>query len=306
VRELDFHLYQTAGDEQADYQAGELAVGSFPSASYRESNKGSTFEEIPTLQITYLQVNWAKPPFDDLRVRQAFALALNKDTLAGRLGLIPTNHIVPAGMPGYDPTLLGPDETASTTGDVALGRALLQSYADDQCGGRFSQCPPVVMLDGPCVSPLPQDAMLTAVTTWQQAFPGYPIKSSSIDYCGLISLIYSLNVPQIFGIAWIADYPDPQDWLSLQFGKAAINNLGDVNIPTANALMAQADQEVDPAERTVLYNQAEQLLVADVAWIPVGQSLAYYEVRSSVTGFALTGLGYPSLDQLYPIQIVKR
>jgi hypothetical protein len=55
-----------------------------------------------------------------------------------------------------------------------------------------------------------------------------------------------------------------------------------------------------------LYNQAEQLLVQNVAWIPIGQDLAYYAMRSSVAGFALTTLGYPALDQLYSIQLLKQ
>ena len=307
LQELDFSFYQTAADEQAEYQAGDLDIASFPSASYRDSQKGSKFEEIQTLEMTYLQPAWTKPPFDDLRVRQAFALALNKDRLADQLGLIPTNRIVPAGMPGFDPTLLGPDETTNTTGNVGLARALLQSYADDQCGGQFSKCPPVDMQYGPCVSGVLHDDTLTAaaVTMWQRAFPGYPIRTSSSDFCGLISLIYSPNVPPIFPAVWNADYADPQDWLSLQFAPSAINNTGSVDIPTADTLMAEADQELDANQRTSLYNQAEQLLVMNVAWIPLGQSLAFYDLRSSVTGFGLTGLGYPSLDQVYSIELVE-
>jgi oligopeptide transport system substrate-binding protein len=210
-------------------------------------------------------------------------------------------------MPGYDPTLLGLDETTNTPGNVRLARELLQSYADDRCGGQFRQCPPVDMQYGPCVSAVPRDVTLTgaAVTMWQQAFPGYRITTSSIDFCGLISLIYSPNVPQVFTAYWFADYADPQDWLSLQFGPGAINNTGSVDVSTADALMAEADQELDPSQRTALYNEAEQLLVMNVAWIPVGQSLAFYDLRTSVTGFRLTGLGYPSLDQMYSIELVK-
>ncbi|MGO8947916.1 MAG: ABC transporter substrate-binding protein [Ktedonobacterales bacterium] len=312
LRELDFSFYQTAGDEQVDYQAGHVDVASFLSASYGDSSKGSTFVEVPTLQITSLQFNWAMAPFDDLRVRQAFALALDKDTLANVLGLIPTNHIVPQGMPGYDPNLLGPDETTKTTGNIALARRLLQSYADDQCGGSLSQCPPVTVLYGGSFcdgggDPVILSYELKAVQMWQQAFPGYPIRGPFTGGdCLLPDLNNSAEVPQAFTAFWTADYADPQDWLSLQFGPAAINNFGSVNVPTANMMMAEADQELDSSQRTALYNEAEQLLVTNVAWIPIGQALAYFDVRYSVAGFALTALGYPSLDQIYSIQLLKR
>jgi oligopeptide transport system substrate-binding protein len=214
-------------------------------------------------------------------------------------------------MPGYDPNLLGPDETSNTTSNVALARRLLQSYADDQCGDQLSRCPPVFMPYGGSlcyvgVGPVTDASDQAMVRMWQQAFPGYPIKTGYGAGCGLLSLIYTTNAPQIFDSTWIADYPDPQDWLSLQFGLNALNNIGSVNVPIAKTLMAEADQEVDSTQRTALYNQAEQLLVTNVAWIPIGQDLAYIAVRSSVAGFALTELGYPSLDQLYGIQLMKR
>jgi ABC-type transport system substrate-binding protein len=152
-----------------------------------------------------------------------------------------------------------------------------------------------------------QAAMQNAVEMWQQAFPGYPVSGSPGNYCGGIALIGSPPwLPQIFSTVWAADYADPQDWLSLQVGPSALNNLGAVNVPTANTIMTEADQELDPTVRTALYNQAEQLLVQSVAWIPLAQNRAFYDVRSSVAHFGLAGLGYPSLDQLYAIELVKR
>jgi oligopeptide transport system substrate-binding protein len=146
-----------------------------------------------------------------------------------------------------------------------------------------------------------------AVKMWQQTFPHYPVSfvDNSGFSCPLVS-IYSLNVPQVFVASWYADYADAQNWLSLQFGQGAINNTGSVDVPTADTLMSEADQELDPNQRTALYNEAEQLLVMNVAWIPIGQGLAFYDLRSSVTGFGLTTLGFPSLDQLYGMEIVKR
>ncbi len=182
LRELDVYSgYRNAGDEQVEYQQGTLDIEAVPSATYRDPSKSSTFLQIPTLGTNSLQLNWAKPPFTDLRARQAFALALNKDTLANMLDDIPTNHIVPAGMPGYDPNLLGPDETTSTTGNVAVARQLLQSYADDACHGQFSQCPQVSVMYSSNICGGGGDPTILAyeskaIQMWRQAFPGYPIR----------------------------------------------------------------------------------------------------------------------------------
>ncbi len=311
LRELDFSFLRYADSEETAYKAGELDVALFPSTSFRDavSGSGSSFVEVKTLAIDYLQPNWAKAPFDDLRARQAFALALDKDALATQMDLMPTNHIVPYGLPGYDPNLLGPDETTNTGGNVPLARQLLQSYADDECDGQFSRCPSFsLQSEERCVDPMTFAYEQAAVRMWRQAFPGYPVKVLS-TLCGIsgpLTQLYPANAPPMFIAGWIADYPDPQDWLSLQFGPEAVNNLGSVVAPVADTLMAEADQEQDPGQRLALYNEAEQLLVQDVAWIPVGQELAYYAVRPSVVGFASTTLGVPSLDQMYSLELVKR
>jgi oligopeptide transport system substrate-binding protein len=311
LRELDFHYYARIGDEQAEYQKGDLDVEAFPFATTRDASKSS-----PSLQITSLQLNWATPPFTDLRARQAFARALNRDTLANILNILPTNHIVPAGMTGYDPHLLGPGETVGYTGNVTVARQLLQSYADDACHGQFSRCPPVTVwcsYEACGFGTNPENQMILnyeskAIQMWQQAFPGYPIKDPFLGCADCLQLIPIpiADMHQIFTGIWTAEYADPQDWLSQQFSPTGINNWGNVNDPTANMLMAEADRTLDPAERTALYNQAEQLLVTNVAWIPIGQSLTYYAAYSTVAGFAVSGLGYPSFDQWYRIQLMYK
>lgn len=307
LREVDFTFYQTPRDEYADYAAGNLDEDTVPSASDRVSMNGSAFREVPALAITYFQPNWARPPFDDLRVRQAFALALDKDALARQIGLTPTNHIVPQGMYGYDADLVELDGSQHTTGNVALAWQLMQSYADEQCGGQLSKCPPIVIPNG---GPCPSGDISTityeqaAVRLWRQAFPGYRITLDMEDFSFPPGT--PCPSPQLIGLTWFADYADPQDWLSLRFGPGALDNPGSVHVPGADTLMTQADQDFDASERVALYNEAEQILVLNVAWIPIGQGETLYNIRSTVEGFAVTGLGYPSLDQMYQIQMVKQ
>jgi ABC-type oligopeptide transport system substrate-binding subunit len=89
---------------------------------------------------------------------------------------------------------------------------------------------------------------------------------------------------------WAEDYPDPQDWLSLQFGPNAGNNPGDVVLPQANALMTQADTDLGP-DRMSLYSEAEQLLVTDVAWMPLNQGKTSYSLPTYVHNVAYSSLG---------------
>ncbi len=294
LHEIELKIYQDEAAEYNTYLAGGLDLG-IPSASqYKQATERTDFHEVPFLDTEYLQPTWTTAPFNDVRVRQAFDLALNKQVLADQVLQgkdTPTNHIVPQGMYGYDPNLTGPDGTTSLTGNVAKATALMQSYANDKCGGKIAHCAPVTLSasNDPALDTLSQ-AMLVM---WQNAFPGYRINTQVEDFNTLVSQIYSAKPPQFYIIGWAADYPDPQDFLSLQFGPSSLNNTGFVNVPAANTLMTQADMDLNPATRTQEYNQAEQLLVDQGAWIPVYQAKTPYNQPTY-----LHGLEYNSLQEI--------
>ena len=306
LRDIDFKVYKTIQAEYADYQTGRLDVGTAPPAEYKQSKQRTDFHEQPYLATAYYQPNWAKAPFNNVLVRQAFDLALNKEVLSNDVNqgsTVATNHIVPQGMYGYDPSLTGPDGTQSVTGNPAKATQLMQQYASTACSGQFSKCPPVTLFDSndPAVTTFDQ----AAVQMWQTAFPGYPIKTQFIDFNTLLSQIYSPNAPQIFGIGWTADYPDPQDWLSLQFGPGSINNTGNVDVPAANALMSRADLDLNPTDRASLYNQAEQLLVDQGAWITTYQYKTFFNLPAYVHGFQFTALGTVALSTWQKIYLTQ-
>jgi oligopeptide transport system substrate-binding protein len=294
LHEIDFKIYQTADASYTTYLDGGLDVGPQPPPAdqYKNAKARSDYHAIPYLAIEYGQPNWKIAPFDDVRARQAFDLALNKEVLAnqvlqGRDNA--TNHIVPQGMYGYNPNVTGPDGTTSLTGNVARATALLQAYANDKCSGQFSKCPTVTLLTNN--SPTAESYAQAMLGMWQQAFPGYPMKTSFLDFTTMLNEVYGPTPPQFVIIGWSADYPDPQDWLSLQFSPVSINNTGFVNLPAANTLMAQADADLNPTTRAQEYNQAEQLLVTAVAWMPLYQQQTQYNLPTYVHGVAFNSLG---------------
>lgn len=296
LHEVDFTIFQTTDAEYSTYLTGRLDVGEPPAAQYKRAKARSDFHELPYLATEYLQPTWTIAPFNDVRVRQAFDLALNKTVLVNQVlqgRYIATNHIVPQGMEGYDPSLTAPDGTTSLSGDTAKATALMQAYANDKCSGQLSKCPPITL----SASNDPTEVTLNQamLQMWETAFPGYPIKTNFLDFNTLLSQIYSVNPPQFYLIGWSADYGDSQDFLSLQFGPTSLNNTGFVHVPAADALMTKADQDLNPTTRTQEYNQAEQLLVDQGAWIPIYQSKTVYNIPTYVHNFV-----YNSLQEIPP------
>src|SRR5579884_3290260 len=190
LREVDFTVYKTTAALYADYLDGRLDEGRSPADQYKQSKARSDFHEVPYLGIGYYQPNWAKAPFNNLDARQAFAEAIDKQIIADNVlqgSVVPTNHIVPQGMYGYNPNLVGPDGTTSLTGNQTAAKAAMAKYVAEACGGKITTCTPVTLYD--TNDPVVQSQDQAVVNMWQNAFPGYPIKTQFVDFNSLLQLI---------------------------------------------------------------------------------------------------------------------
>jgi peptide/nickel transport system substrate-binding protein/oligopeptide transport system substrate-binding protein len=296
LRQVEFDAYPDAGAQYRDYLAGHTQIGFAPADRYASARGRPGFAETGLLQIDYYAMNWFWPPFDDVRMRQALALALDKTALAQgplRGAAYPTSHLVPQGMPGYDSGLSGPASASALGGDLARARALAQSYAKEKCNGSLAKCPGVT-LTIPADDPSVAAQARAALGMWQAALPGYPITIATLDPGDLLDGLTTRTL-QFWYVTWIADYPDAQDWLTNQFLPSSHYNSGGVNLPAATTLMLEGDIMSDPARRTQLYNAAEQLLVTNVAWLALDQPKLWWETAPSLTGFRLDGRGMSAL-----------
>jgi peptide/nickel transport system substrate-binding protein/oligopeptide transport system substrate-binding protein len=100
---------------------------------------------------------------------------------------------------------------------------------------------------------------------------------------------------------WFADYPDPQQYSCVLWTtRSPSNQIAKVypleSVPEADALCAQADTLQDETTCLPLYQQAEQLLVNQVAAMPLYQYKATYVVRSRVVGWRLAPTGMTPLS----------
>jgi oligopeptide transport system substrate-binding protein len=116
---------------------------------------------------------------------------------------------------------------------------------------------------------------------WRKAFPGWKFMFDD----GRHVQICERKPAQIATSGWLAEYPDPQDFFSNLWITIAFYNFSFISNPEVDALCAQADALQNQAMRISLYQQAEQLLVAQVAAIPLNQAMDVQAVRSHVVGW---------------------
>jgi len=299
IQHVNYTLYKDVNTLWADYKSGVGDLGYFPAAEINTAKtlKGSTYHTGTELAIDYLRVNWALKPFDDARVRNAFSLAIDRNLIATNVykGLrFPTIHMNVKGLPAYNPDL---KNAAGDTGDktnsanVAKATELAKAYATENCSGDFSKCTPVVYTysNGSSTQLLFAQVLQQQ---WQTAFPGWPITLQGLDRSVELKTFSKL---QLGWDGWGADYPDPQDFLSLLWTKAAQYNQSSVNVPAADALCDKADVNPNQTERYQQYQQAEQAWVDQGAFIAYGQRVYNAVVRNSISGMDVNASGYYSL-----------
>lgn len=302
LRQINFKIYKDADTSYNSYLNGQVDVGIAglpPSATYPQMKTRSDFHQSENLATGYLGPNWKKAPFDDLAARQAFALAVDRDAINAVVNgsAIPTFHIVPKGEPGYFEGLKNIDGAtgdAANKANPAKAKELITDYANRKCGGDIAKCPKVTLENSNTPTNIAVSQALLQM--WKTALPGYPVEITNVDFGTLINDVYSGSAPQLFAIGWIVDYPDPQDWLSLQFLPGSSVNVQNIDFAAANDLMNKADVEQNQQTRFQMYNQAEQMMIDQVGWIVTNQQLSVWLFDGSkVSGYRQTTSGYTAL-----------
>ncbi len=287
-------FFQQEDTSYRAYQAGQTYQATVQSADVAQAKAlpGNQLHQQPLLEVDFLGLNELSKPFDNLKIRQAFDLAVDKNVIAQSVyknSVLPTNHIIPQGMPGYNPALKGPDGTTSTSGNPTQAKQLL-TEGMQEAGYTKATFPGITLTYSSQGGTDLHNEMAAYQQMWQNVL-GITVKLNDINFNKLIDLrVNSLNNPnglQMWGLYWQSDYPDPQDWLTLIFGPQSSKNAMNYgqNHSPQNAeqqanqkLMSEADLESNQAKRLQMYNQAEQQVVNDIAWIPRYQN-SYTFVR---------------------------
>ncbi len=271
------------------YQAGQYNFVWNIGAQDLTSAKGMAgFESESLLQTDLLFFSNRSAPFNNPAVRQAFAYATDKQALVNAIfkgSAIPAPTIIPPGMPGYQPNYQG------LAYDKSKALAALQSAYPD-----VSKVPSITFSFPSSQVSSSEAAALQQM--WQTAL-GIQVKLLPVELNAYNTETSNHQVQ--FGFTqWSADFPDPYDWLTLNLFSTASNNSGDWNNPQFDQLVTQAEQATGDA-RIQLYNQAEQIAISDVGWLPLDHQSLSAIIPPWVQGVSLnnTGLYFGDWSNVY-------
>ncbi|HEY3991850.1 MAG TPA: peptide ABC transporter substrate-binding protein, partial [Ktedonobacteraceae bacterium] len=215
LKKVIFPFIKDTNSSYLEYQANQVDYSLIPTTNLQQAETQTTqFHKVPQLWINYYGLNYLVKPFDNIHIRQAMDLALNKDVIAQTIwdnAYTATNHIIPKGMPGYDTSLTGPDGSTSTKGNTAKAKALFNEGLQEE-HMTLAQFP-IIKFTFSNAHQESANEVTTAIQMWQQVLGITTIKPDPVDNTKLFSEItQTTNTTslQLWKVDWIADYPDPQ------------------------------------------------------------------------------------------------
>jgi oligopeptide transport system substrate-binding protein len=211
--------------------------------------KRPDFHRFPYLGTYFLRFNCTRPPFQDVRVRQAFCLVLDKQRITDRItgaGEAPTDTLTPPGTGGYQPP-------PGLHRDVARAKRLLAEAGYP--GGRGF--PAIEYMYNVGTRMHEQIAIEMKATLAQEL--GVTLQLRPLEWGPYLEDMAHLNYDLIRG-SWIGDYEYPNTFLDL-FTRNNGNNRTGWGSDEYDRLMAEANASLDESERFRLLRQAEALLI---------------------------------------------
>jgi oligopeptide transport system substrate-binding protein len=278
------------GSSLTQYENGELdASGIGPDDLERVQSPrdplNAEYKTAPELSIAYIGFNVKTPPFDDPKVRQAFAMAIDRDQIDKVVlkSYEPVaNSIMMPGLPGYNK-----DATTLAFNVDQAKKLLSESKYKDAAGlGTIT----LTEIGGGASAGFATQAI---IEMWRQNL-GVDVQIAQSEAASFFDDLDSGRL-QMFDIGWIIDYPDPEDIIDLLFySKSRQNNTGYSN-PDVDALIESARKELDSTKRLQEYQQAEKLIIQDAPWIPLFFGQTHVVVKPYVKGYDPTPIVIPRL-----------
>jgi oligopeptide transport system substrate-binding protein len=283
LTEIRMRMITDANAELAAYKNNELDMSQVPVGTEKAvmsdpalNNEILRYSELATYAF---QFNVKQPPFNNVKLRQALATAVDRvsfvDKVRNGVGKAALGWI-PPGMPGYDSSVGKEYEFNVTKAKQLLGEA---GYSD--------------------ISKLPELKFQYSDSSSNRAIAQFlqgQLKDNlgiSITLEPMESKAYAQFVNQgkhtwaYFG--WGADYPDPDNWLPEIFGTGAGNNRTLYSNLKFDDLAKAAKAELDNTKRLAMWAEAQKMVMADAPLVTIFYRERFWLARPVVKGMKNTG-----------------
>jgi peptide/nickel transport system substrate-binding protein/oligopeptide transport system substrate-binding protein len=234
----------------------------------------------PQLSTSFIVMNENVAPFDQLELRLAIAHAFDREKVE-RVMFESKVRLADGLVP---PDILGRDWVADIPAyDLNESRSLLATV--DLGERRPAIYEPGAGISGALKAVLARDL-------------GLDIDVIDLEWPEFSTLLTERTMPA-YVLSWIADYPDPENFLTSMFHSQSPDNYTGYANPNVDRLLDEASIEPDAEARAELYLRAQQAIIDDGVLVPLYHDVSYTLIKPYVHGLTISPVGILGLDRVW-------
>ena len=237
----------------------------------------------PSLSLLFYGINCTFGPLDYRRVRQALNWAINKKKIISEVfknQFIPAETILPPGMTGYTPENAAygydPEKAKSLLAETGYGPSKKKLSLTLLSASKSNVAQKELAMVAADLAAVGVDLQIKYETDW----PTFEATLSSGRF-------------QLYRYAWVADIPDPDDFLNVLSRSDSRHNYMRYSEAEVDQLLSKAQAETDILKRVSLYRQAERIILEDAPMIPFMYLTFESVFQPYVKGLEISALGSP-------------
>ncbi len=272
-------------------RASELITGAIDAMDGVDPNDVKKLEEAgmkvikdPGMNINYFAFFTHKKPFDNVKLRQAVSMAINRDNLSQYLyqGYATTaNGPLPSFMPGYDPNLkplpYDPEKAKQLLAEAGYPNGLkitIMAYTNPR---------PYNPVADKLAAAIQADLLKIGIQSEIKTWPWKEYKDA----------LFKAEEGDCFLYGWIGDNGDPDNFLSLFDSNEIESSLNSAKYknPKVDELLKQGREEMDPAKRAQIYSELQKIVLEEAPWVYLTHATSMAAYRPDVKGFKLHPTG---------------
>lgn len=288
LNEIHFYAMENVDVEERMFRTGQLHFTNDIPISKIDAYKRDNPDVLKIeryLGIYFYRFNTTKPPFNDPRVRRAFALAIDRGSIVTNVtrgGQQPSYSIVPPGILGYE-------SEYRLSGSLEEARRLL-AEAGYPGGKNFPRAELLYNTSenhrsiAEAIQQMWRRNLGVEVGLMNQEWKVYLDSQDTLSY-------------SICRAGWIADYVDPHVFLDM-WKTGGGNNRTGWSSPRYDELLEKSLRTANDAERFEVYREMERILIDELPILPIYFYASVYLRDPSVKGY------YPTLLDNHPYKYI--
>jgi oligopeptide transport system substrate-binding protein len=274
------------------YRAGEFDIvyNDLPNdqIAWLKQNMPKELHIAPYAGVYYYSLNVTKPPLNDVRVRQALAMAINREVLVEKItlaGELPAYGFVPDGTVNYTPQKVSWAKMSQADREAAAIKLITEAG--------YGPRKPLTLQLLYNTSENHKRIAVAIAAMWKKL--GINVDLVNTEFKVQVASLRQGDF-QVGRAGWIADYNDAQNFLFLNQTSTKQQNFGKFSNPDYDRLMDEASVTSDQRKRAQLMQQAETILLREMPVLPL-----YFYVSKNLVSQKVKGWE----DNLFDVVYVK-